>query len=200
MKYFSTAAALLLGSALAQAQSAHWTFTYTGFYDQEAAVFLPDMQIAGSFTGADLNLNGLLEREELTSLTIGSMDYVACAGSSNTYYHCGADSFVFSPGRGLSFSLGEYGSDPEGWVGGGHLIESGKMSYEYQFDPRTTTEHHLYWTEGTVLSMLSASPVSPVPEAPGWAMLAAGLGAVGLWRSGRQSSRPSAVSNGSGRR
>jgi MYXO-CTERM domain-containing protein len=30
--------------------------------------------------------------------------------------------------------------------------------------------------------MVSASPVSPVPEAPGWMMLAAGLGAVGLWR------------------
>jgi MYXO-CTERM domain-containing protein len=56
------------------------------------------------------------------------------------------------------------------------------MSYECRFAPSTTTEHHLYWTEGTVLSMLSASPVTPVPEAPAWAMLAAGLGAVGLWR------------------
>jgi MYXO-CTERM domain-containing protein len=54
------------------------------------------------------------------------------------------------------------------------------MSYEYRFDPSTTTEHHLYWTDGTVLSMVS--PVTPVPEAPAWAMLAAGLGAVGLWR------------------
>jgi MYXO-CTERM domain-containing protein len=30
--------------------------------------------------------------------------------------------------------------------------------------------------------MVSASPVSPVPEAPGWAMLAAGLAGIGLWR------------------
>jgi hypothetical protein len=179
MKYFLPAGALLLSSALAHAQSAHWTFTYTGFYDQEAAIFLPDMQIAGSFTGSDLNLDGLLEREELTSLTIGTMDYVACAAGSNTYYHCGADSFAFSPERGLSFSVGEYGSDPEGWVGGGHLVESSKMSYEYQFNPGGSVDHHLYWTDGTVLNMLSASPVSPVPEAPGWAMLAAGLGAVG---------------------
>jgi MYXO-CTERM domain-containing protein len=188
MKSVFTATALLLGSALAHAQTAHWTFTYTGFYDQEAAVFLPDMQIAGSFTGSDLNANGLLEREELSSLTIGSMDYVACAAGSNAYYHCGADSFVFSTAGGLSFSLGEYGSDPEGWVGGGHLIESGKLSYEYHYDPRTTTEHHLYWTDNTLLSMVSASPVSPVPEAPAWAMLAAGLGAVALWRR-----RPRAV-------
>lgn len=190
MKHLFTATALLLGSALAHAQSAHWTFTYTGFYDHEAAVFLPDMQIAGSFTGTDQNADGVLDVGELSSLTIGSTDYVACASGSNAYYHCGADSFSFSPERGLSFSLGEYGSDPEGWRGGGHLIESGKLSYEYQFDPRTTTEHHLYWTDGTVLSMVSASPVSPVPEAPAWAMLAAGLGAVGCGRLLRRRTRP----------
>jgi MYXO-CTERM domain-containing protein len=182
MKHLLSATALLLGSALAHAQSAHWTFTYTGFYDQEAAAFLPDMQIAGSFTGIDLNTDGILEIGELSSLTIGSMDYIACAASSNAYYHCGADSFVFSPNQGLSFSLGEYGSDPEGWNSGGHLIESGKLSYDYQITPYNTAEHHLVWTGNTVLSMMSASPVSPVPEAPAWAMLAAGLGAAGLWR------------------
>jgi MYXO-CTERM domain-containing protein len=182
MKYVVTATALLLGSALAHAQSAHWTFSYTGFYDQEAAVFLPEMQISGSFTGTDLDADGILEIGELSSLTIGSMDYVACAAGSNLYYHCGADSFTFSPDRGLAFSLGEYGSDPEGFHSGGHLIESGKLSYEYQLTPYNTMEHHLNWTADTTLSMLSASPVSPVPEAPGWAMLVAGLGAVALWR------------------
>lgn len=182
MKHLFTFTALLLGSALAQAQSAHWTFTYTGFYDQEAAIFVPDMQIAGSFTGSDLDADGILEIGELSSLTIGSMDYIACAAGSNAYYHCGADSFTFSAERGLSFSLGEYGSDPEGWNSGGHLIETGKLSYDYQITPYNTTEHHLLWTGNTVLSMVSASPVSPVPEAPGWAMLAAGLGTVGLWR------------------
>jgi MYXO-CTERM domain-containing protein len=182
MKQLLSATALLFGSALAHAQSAHWTFTYTGFYDQEAAAFLPDMQIAGSFTGFDLNADGVLEIGELSSLTIGSMDYVACAASSNAYYPCGADSFVFSPNSGLAFSLGEYGSDPEGWNSGGHLIESGKLSYDYQITPYNTVEHHLLWNENTVLSMVSASPVSPVPEAPAWAMLAAGLGAVGWWR------------------
>jgi MYXO-CTERM domain-containing protein len=110
------------------------------------------------------------------------MDYVACAAGSNAYYHCGADSFTFSPGRGLSFSLGEYGGDPEGLNSGAHLVESGKLSYDYQITPYATSEHHLYWTEGTVLNMVSASAVTPVPEAPAWAMLLAGLGAVGLWR------------------
>jgi MYXO-CTERM domain-containing protein len=200
MKHLFTATALLLGSALAHAQSAHWTFSYTGFYDQEAAVFLPDVQIAGSFTGTDLDGDGLLEREELNSLTIGSMDYVACAAGSNAYYHCGADSFTFSPERGLSFSLGEYGGDPEGLNSGGHLVESGKLSYDYQITPYSTFEHHLAWTGNTVLNMVSASPVTPVPEAPAWAMLAAGLGAVGLWRRRPAKFALSPVSNGSGRR
>jgi hypothetical protein len=140
MKHHIVATALMFGSALAHAQSAHWTFTYTGFYDQEAAVFLPDMQIAGSFTGTDANADGVLDLGELNSLTIGSMDYIACASGSNAYYHCGADRFTFSPNQGLSFSLGEYGSDPEGWRGGGHFVESGKMRYEYDFDPRTSTD------------------------------------------------------------
>jgi hypothetical protein len=126
MKHHLTAIALLAGSAFAHAQTAHWTFTYTGFYDQEAAIFLPDAQISGSFTGIDLDADGVLEIGELSSLTIGSMDYVACAASSNPYYHCGADSFVFSTEKGLSFSLGEYGSDPEGFHSGGHLIESAR--------------------------------------------------------------------------
>ena len=36
MKHLLSATALLFGSALAHAQTAHWTFTYTGFYDHEA--------------------------------------------------------------------------------------------------------------------------------------------------------------------
>jgi hypothetical protein len=175
MKYLITAGALFLGSALAHAQSTHWTFSYTGFYDKEAAQFMPDARIDGSFSGHDGNADGVLERGELTSLLLGSMDYVACAGSSNASYHCGADSFRFSPNEGLSFSLGEYGGDPEGWTGGGYLVTTGDMSYQYRYDPYSNTEHHLYWTEGTTLNMMSA-----VPEAPAWTMLLAGVAGLGV--------------------
>lgn len=188
MKSLITGCALLLGSALAQAQTTHWTFSYTGFYDSEAAAFLPDMQIAGSFSGVDANGDGVLERDELTSLLVGSMDYVACAGSSNAYYHCGADTFSFSTNSGLAFSLGEYGSDPEGWVGGGHLITTGEMDYQYSFNPSATSEHHLRWTADTRLDMtstLASGPLPAVPEAPAWAMLLAGVGGIGLWRRRR---------------
>lgn len=170
-------AALLLASAAAHAQSVHWSFSYTGFYDREAALFLPDMTLTGAFTGFDANGDGMLERAELKSLTVDGIDYVACAANSNTTYHCGADSFRFSPDAGLAFSLGEYGGDPEGWVGAGHIVTSGATVYDYRYDPKLSSEHHLDWTDRTALQM-----VSTVPEPGAYAMLACGLAALGLYR------------------
>lgn len=186
MKFIVSAGALLLASTLAHAQAAHWAFSYTGFYDQEAAVFLPDMRIDGSFSGVDANGDGVLERGELTSLLVDTKDYVACAASTNANYHCDADSFTFSAESGLAFSVSEYSSDPEGLYGGGHFVTTGQMVYDYQFDPYANSEHHLAWTDGTVLTMASALPgsesVPAVPEAPAWMMLLAGVGGIGLWR------------------
>lgn len=183
MKQLLSAGALMLASALAHAQTTQWTFSYVGFYDREAAQFMPDMRIDGSFAGIDANADGVLERAELTSLLVGTRDYVACSSSSNANYTCGADSFVFSTQQGLAFSLGEYSSDPEGWVGGGHLIESGRMSYDYGFNPGGGFEHHLDWTEATTLNMTSVSPsiVTSVPEPSEWALLVAGLGGMCVW-------------------
>ena len=189
MKFIVTAGALLLASTLAHAQTSHWAFSYTGFYDQEAGAFLPDMRIDGSFSGVDADGNGVLERGELTSLLVDTKDYVACAAGSNANYHCDADSFRFSAESGLSFSVSEYSSDPEGLYGGGHFVTTGQMVYDYQFNPYANSEHHLLWTDGTTLSMSSALPgtesVPAVPEAPTWAMLLAGVGGIGLWRRRR---------------
>lgn len=196
MKSLLSAAALLLGSTFAtmhaDAQTAHWTFSYTGFYDAEAAQFLPDQRLDGAFTGFDANADGVLERAELTSLRIGALDYIACGASSNPNYYCGADTFSFSTNSGLAFSLGEYGGDPEGWAGGGRLITSGQMDYEYRYDPRSSSEHHLYWTDATTLNMASAAPIAAsvpaIPEAPVWAMLLVGIGGIALLgrRDGQQ--------------
>ena len=196
MKSFLTAGALLLCSTLAHAQSANWTFSYTGFYDREAALFLPDAQLQGTFTGVDADGDGVLARTELTSLLIGSRDYIACAGDSNDYYHCGTDAFTFSSG-GLSFALGEYGSDPEGWVGGGRAITTGDTDSSWQYDPMTFSEHHLDWTAGTRLVLtnnaelggtgaIQLGQVPAVPEPSTWALLLGGLGAFGALRALRR--------------
>jgi len=173
-------AALLIASVAAHAQSSYWTFNYTGFYDREAALFLPGATLSGSFSGVDANRDGVLERGELTSLIIGATDYVACGGDSNATYHCGTDNFRFSPDGGLSFSLGQYGADPEGLVGSGHIVTTGDSIFDYQFNPNTSTEHHLDWNPATTLNI-----VSVVPEPASFAMLAAGLAGIALYRRRR---------------
>ncbi|CAN7562297.1 PEP-CTERM sorting domain-containing protein [Massilia sp. LjRoot122] len=178
-KFLSTGALLLCCTAAhaAPSDTISWGFSFTGFYDSVSNSFLPEEVITGSFRGNDLDSDGLLEKDELLTLVVGELDYIACAASSNAYYTCGATGFTFSQDSGLHFSVGSYGSDPEGWVGGGRLITTGDQHYAYEFNPGMSTERHLYWTSDTRLSMMSQAP-----EPQTWTMLAAGLLGI-MWRS-----------------
>jgi hypothetical protein len=180
MKSLLITGTLLLASASVHALPIHMNFSYTGFYDQEAGAFRRDVALSGAFAGDDRDGDGLLEREELRALTVDGTDYLACAATSNASYHCGADSFLYSPTGGLSFSLGAYGSDPEGWVGGGHLIETGNMRYDYQFNPGGNSEQHLYWTRSTLLQMTPVATVVsfPVSRLPAARLMAVSSAAV----------------------
>lgn len=174
MKKLLTAGALLLSCAGAHATLLSWHFSYTGFFDQKADQFLADATIRGSFQGNDLNGDGVLARDELLSLVVDDLDYVACAGSSNAWYQCGASAFSFAPDGGLHFAVGSHGSDPEGWVGGGRLITTGEQQYVYDFNPYGSSERSLLWTDATRLDM-----VSQVPEPASWALMAVGLAGIG---------------------
>ncbi|KFI07078.1 PEP-CTERM sorting domain-containing protein [Massilia sp. BSC265] len=185
-KFLSTGALLLCCAAHADvaradpASTISWGFSFNGFYDSVSNSFLPEEVITGSFKGNDLNSNGLLEKDELLTLVVGELDYIACAPTSNAYYQCGATSFSFSQDAGLHFSVGSYGQDPEGWVGGGRLITTGDQHYAYEFNPGMTSERHLYWTSDTRLTMMSQAP-----EPSTWAMLGAGLAGL-TWRARRR--------------
>ena len=200
MKKLLTTGALLLGCAAAQASPISsstsspmsspmsWGFSFAGFFDREAGVFLTDETISGSFTGDDSNANGLLEKNELSSLVVGETDYIACAASSNPYYQCGATAFSFSLADGLNFAVGSYGNDPEGWVGGGRLITTGDMHYAYDFNPGGTHERHLMWTSDTVLTMNAKAMIVQVPEPGTWAMMGLGLAGLG-WQLRRRGNK-----------
>lgn len=181
-KLLATGALLLCCSAAhaAPSDTISWGFSFSGFYDSVTDSFLPEEVINGSFKGHDLDSDGLLEKDELLSLVVGELDYIACAADSNAHYTCGASGFTFSRDAGLHFSVGSYGQDPEGWVGGGRLITTGDQHYAYAFNPGMSTERHLYWTSDTRLTMMSQAP-----EPSAWAMLAAGLAGLG-WRARRR--------------
>jgi hypothetical protein len=172
-------AAVLAGACHAAAAGETWTFTYTGFLDNTDNTFLPDHQMLGSFTGYDDDRDGIVERTEITSLILNGQDFVACEASSNEYYSCGAELFSYSVTAGLSFSAGESGRDPEGWVGAGHYFISGDGEYRYSYRPGHDESHAYLWTPQTGFSINS-----PSPEPGTWAMLGVGL-LVTAWAARR---------------
>ena len=173
-------AAALAGACAAAAAGETWTFVYTGFLDTTDNTFLPDRQLLGSFTGHDDDRDGIVQRAEITALYLNGKDYVACEADSNEYYVCGASAFSYSTLAGLSFSAGEAGHDPEGWVGAGHYFVSGDGEYSYFYRPGHDEELAYLWTARTRFSI-----ASPAPEPGTWSMLGAGL-LVTAWAARRR--------------
>jgi len=190
MKRLFLGAAALLTCAAAHSQSATWTFTYTGFYDNEGQVYRPDLTLKGEFTGADLDADGVIERTELSGFQLFHgffpLDLLNCPTVYPDSYGCTVERFFFSEAAGLDFSGDHYRSNMHtgnteylrvatgiSWVTGHYSGRAGS-------EPGSST---FFWTPQTSLSI-----VSSVPE-PGQAtLLALGLGALafgGLRRARR---------------
>lgn len=163
-----------------------WTFSYTGFLDENTGIFSSTYKLKGSFSGHDGNHDGFLDKDEISTFILNGVDYIGCAGTSNEFYRCGTDSFSFQIGsKKLDFSVGENGGDPEGYFGGGHYFVAGDGEYDYRYTPDSYLMSAYRWTDQTRFNIgkskgagnnpMMASAVLAVPEPGTWAMLATGL-------------------------
>lgn len=164
LKKLLPVALLVFTAATAQATERTWTWSYQGFYDQTAAKFDPSFEVRGTFTGDDLNKDGTISLQELTSFEMGYYTEDACANEYGA--HCYVDAFSFSSDRKLAFKSRHY------------YVSDGPFSSETRIDTDTKVEqwaygyHNVYtWTNQTKLTLVQL----PVPEPSTYAMLGAGM-------------------------
>lgn len=168
-----------LAAAASSSHAGSWNFSYQGFHDKNANVFLPDRILTGSFVGQDSNRDGTYSRTEITSLVLNGYDFVACQNQSNQYWSCGTDAFSYTPGKALVFTAGQGGTDPEGWVGAGHYYVAGKQESGFDFRPGEFNIWAYEWTARTTFT------ISAIPEPSTWALLLAGM-PLAAWAARRR--------------
>lgn len=174
---FKPSTVIAIAAALALASSAHAEstlsqFSYTGFLHAESGQFLPNQRMDGYFDSEDLNSNGTIERNEVSSFVFNGQRYVDGCGPE--VFMCGLWEFSYTPGGALNFHAA-WSTDPwdEAGVAGGEVI-SGVELQEYSYWLGNSAVSTLRWTENTTFS------ITPVPEPATYGMLALGLGVLAL--------------------
>lgn len=165
--------------ASAQSSSGTWAFSYTGFLDYDTWIFDPEPRINGTFSGADLDGDGIITGDELTSLVIDGQEYIIDCDTDDYYNRCGFTSFSWVIGGEPDFVLGTWGNDEacSSW-GRSYVSHLSISSYHYGcFDE---SRSQLLWTDDTRFE-ITQTVGTPVPEPSGVWLLALGLPLV-AWR------------------
>lgn len=158
-------------AAGAQAQEhQYFNFFYSGFVNED--VFNPHVKYGGSFSGRDLNNDGVLTTNELTSMVALGIDYTRCTVGPN----CTLD-FSFDYKNGLNIAAHYYDDNAphyETWTQ--RDFYTGDAVFRYAANRVTIPFSRLdYFSPQTQLQILSA-----VPEPGTYAMMGLGLGLLAL--------------------
>ncbi|WEF35775.1 PEP-CTERM sorting domain-containing protein [Pseudoduganella chitinolytica] len=170
-------AALMVFTAASASAQTRWDFAYSGFHYQELDIFLPSARIDGSFEGTDVNGDGILQRQELTSFVVDTMEYVnnpdGCVMTS-----CSLSDFSYGIRSGkLDFASSWTYSDDFNYSVG--RIKAGQFSSVVGENGSGEWSESTYlWTDRTTFWINPA----PVPEPSSIALLGAGVLVVGVWR------------------
>lgn len=168
MCYTAILASLAAGVQAQEHQ--YFNFFYTGFVNDGA--FNPHVKYGGSFSGRDLNNDGVLTKNELTSMVVLDVDYTKCTAGPD----CTLD-FSFDYKNGLSIAAHYYDDNApyyETWSQ--RTFKTGDYAYRYAANRVSIPFSRLdYFSPQTQLQVLSA-----VPEPSAYAMMGLGLGLVAL--------------------
>ncbi|MFD2368372.1 hypothetical protein [Pseudoduganella sp. GCM10020061] len=183
-KTIAAVAMTLFASAFAQAET--WEFSYTGFYVEDQAKFEPNYTWRGEFSGTDVDDDGVIEFDELSSFRLFIYDYgIGSPDYCDVGTYCELQAFSYHLTGDLSFTTWTRYSDENGSSSTWTIIAGERISTELLRADGSTGSSNVYWTAQTRFEI--TPPPMPVPEPAAPAMLAAGLAILGVLRYRRGS-------------